>query len=596
MPTLEFKGKQFVYSHHLSVPFRELKVDEEKSLPAPGEKPSLDDNLIIHGDNLEALKALLPTHAGKVDVCYADAPYNTGEEGWCYNDNVRSPLMQEWLKKSANPVDGEDLERHDKWLCMMWPRLSLIKELLHQDGILFLSIDDNEADRLTLIVQEIFGEEALIGKFIWKSRQNKDNRNTTGLSNDHEYILAVGKQLDGDDRLGDNFTNPDDDPRGPWTSGNMVGLASKEDRPNLHYDLINPETEINYGCPPRGWRYERKTMQRLIAEDRVIWPKSESGRPREKCFFKELKSKTNASSVLDNELYTRDGSAIFQEVMGHRDFAFPKPPALIEYLLSQHPSKDAVVLDSFAGSGTTAHAVLKSNRKDGGHRKFIVIECEEYANKITAERVRRVIKGYEHTGNQRDELLRDKITWSVFENKQPEILEKIARVEEKHTTEYDSIKKQIKDGVLTVIGERKITGKAPGLGGSFTFCTLGEPIQIESLLNGKDLPSYDALAKYVFYTATGQSLAQVAKASVDGFIGETNLFRIHLFYQPDVSWLRSNEAALNTDKLDAVVKDNKSGKRSIVFAVAKFMSQKDLTAKKVEFCQLPYAVHRIMGA
>src|SRR5690606_25642688 len=134
MPTLEFKGKQFVYSHHLGVPFRELQVVPEKSLPAEGKQPSLDDNLIIHGDNLEALKALLPTHAGKVDCIFIDPPYNTGNEGWCYNDNVRSPLMKEWLKKSANPVDKEDLERHDKWLCMMWPRLHLLNELLSESG------------------------------------------------------------------------------------------------------------------------------------------------------------------------------------------------------------------------------------------------------------------------------------------------------------------------------------------------------------------------------------------------------------------------------------------------------------------------------
>ncbi|MEN3262541.1 DNA methyltransferase [Sodalis endosymbiont of Spalangia cameroni] len=147
MPTLDFKGKQFVYSHHLSVPFRELKVEADKSLPLKGNSASLDDNLIIHGDNLEALKALLPTHAGKVDCIFIDPPYNTGNEGWCYNDNVRSPLMQEWLKKSANPVDKDDLERHDKWLCMMWPRLLLLKELLAEDGSIWITLDDNEAQR-----------------------------------------------------------------------------------------------------------------------------------------------------------------------------------------------------------------------------------------------------------------------------------------------------------------------------------------------------------------------------------------------------------------------------------------------------------------
>jgi len=168
MPTLEFKGKQFVYSHHLSVPFRELRVDVAKSLPAAGHKPSLDDNLIIHGDNLEALKALLPTHAGKVDCIFIDPPYNTGEEGWCYNDNVRSPLMQEWLKKSANPVDKEDLERHDKWLCMMWPRINLLRELLADEGSIWITIDDNEIHRCRALFDEIFGADNFVACCVWE--------------------------------------------------------------------------------------------------------------------------------------------------------------------------------------------------------------------------------------------------------------------------------------------------------------------------------------------------------------------------------------------------------------------------------------------
>ena len=244
MPTLEFKGKPFVYSHHLSVPFRELLVDPKKSLPAKGQKPSLDDNLIIHGDNLEALKALLPRYAGKVDVMYIDPPYNTGGEGWAYNDNVNSPMMKEWLGKV---VDRDDLECHDKWLCMMWPRLALLKELMSARGVLFISINSIEKDRLNVILEEIFTENLMLGEFIWKSRQNKDSRNKSGISEDHEYVLAVGGQLRGEKRSGAGFSNPDKDPRGDWSSGNMVGLASEEDRPNLHYDLINPKTRINYG-------------------------------------------------------------------------------------------------------------------------------------------------------------------------------------------------------------------------------------------------------------------------------------------------------------------------------------------------------------
>ena len=268
---------------------------------------------------------------------------------------------------------------------------------------------------------------------------------------------------------------------------------------------------------------------------------------------------------------------------------------LFRSILEVATNPDSLILDSFAGSGTTAHAVLAANAKDNGNRRFILIECEEYADTLTAERVRRVINGYPFAGNQREELFSTKINWTDFAKKQQKILREIEHIEETRGAAFDKVKKEIKDGVLTVTGERAITEQAPGLGGSFTYCSLGEPIEIESLLTGKGIPAFDALARYVFYTATGQSLEKVAAPSADGFIGETELFRIHLFYQPDTAWLRSNESALNAERVAAINKGNKSGKRSIVFAVAKFMSQKELTKQRIEFCQLPYAVHRILG-
>ena len=184
MPTLDFKGKQHVYAHHLTVPYRPLEPDADRSLNPAG----TEDNLIVHGDNLHALKALLPRYAGRVKCIYIDPPYNTGNEGWVYNDKVNSPLMKQWLQGNS-PVDNEDLERHDKWLCMMWPRLQLLKELLSDDGVIFVSIDDNEQHHLRMLMDEIFGGSGFLAEFVWKSRQNRDNRNVTGVSVDHEYIL-----------------------------------------------------------------------------------------------------------------------------------------------------------------------------------------------------------------------------------------------------------------------------------------------------------------------------------------------------------------------------------------------------------------------
>ena len=389
MPTLDFKGKQHIYAHHLTVPYRPLVPDAARSLNSA----ETDDNLIIHGDNLHALKALLPRYAGKVKCIYIDPPYNTGNEGWVYNDNANSPLMKEWVKQNS-PVDGEDLERHDKWLCMMWPRLHLLKELLSDDGVIFVSIDDNEQHHLRMMMDEIFGEVAFLAEFIWKSRQNRDNRNVTGASIDHEYILCYGVSIRGDDRKTGLYSNPDNDPRGDWASGNMVGLATQEARPNLHFDLCDPEAGINYGCPARGWRYDQRRMAELISDNRILWPENSEGRPRVKNFLRDLTTTfTGFSSIVGDGVFTRSGTREIEEVFASRVFEFPKSKELIRQLILQGCPDDGIVLDSFAGSGTTAHAVLALNKEDGGNRKFILVECEDYADTITAERVRRVIKG-----------------------------------------------------------------------------------------------------------------------------------------------------------------------------------------------------------
>ena len=224
MPTLDFKGKSFVYAHHLSVPFRELVIDPKKPLPPKGQKPTLDDNLIIQGDNLHALKALLPVYAGKVGCIFIDPPYNTGNEGWCYNDNVRSPLMREWLKKSANPVEKEDLERHDKWLCMMWPRLKILWDLLSDEGALFAMCDDNEGVHLGAILSEICQEQCFVSCIVWQKVFAKKNK--AQVSGSHDYIFVYSKRglawernlLERSEGQLAAFSNPDKDPRGPWQS------------------------------------------------------------------------------------------------------------------------------------------------------------------------------------------------------------------------------------------------------------------------------------------------------------------------------------------------------------------------------------------
>lgn len=405
MPTINWIGKDKVINHHQDVPFRVLDHQYGFTPVGKQEAPVNSGNLIIHGDNLEALKALLPKYEGKVKCIYIDPPYNTGNEGWAYNDNVNDPKIKKWLHQVVGK-EGEDLSRHDKWLCMIYPRLVLLNKLLNSEGTIFISIDENVHSYLKIICDEIFGRHRFIASFIWKARQNKDNRNINKVSIDHEYVLCYGRQLKGLSRNNNSYSNPDSDPRGPWTSANMVGLLDANQRPNLHYNVTDPSTGVVYKKPKMGWRYDQNTMRRLIQESRIIFPKTESGRPRRKVYLSDLQSDvTGFSSIVGEDIFTRDGTNVVQQIFGERIFEFPKPVALVEQFILQAADKNDFVLDSFSGSGTTAHAVLSLNKLDGGNRKFILIEMEDYAETITAERIKRVINGYadvEGTGGSFD--------------------------------------------------------------------------------------------------------------------------------------------------------------------------------------------------
>jgi adenine-specific DNA-methyltransferase len=408
-------------------------------------------------------------------------------------------------------------------------------------------------------------------------------------------VLAYGKRVRGEERTGEDYDNPDNDPRGPWASGNMVGIASKEARPNLHYDLINPKTHINYGCPDRGWRYERATMNTLIKDNRILWPASHEGRPREKVFLNDLSAQTNISSVIGQGIYTRDGTREVTEIFGKRVFDFPKPTGLLEELLLQGCPKDGIVLDSFAGSGTTAHATLALNKKDGGTRRFILVEFEDYANTITAERVKRVIEGYKFTGVAHEELMREPITFTTL-RKIDKVLHDIVGIENLQAHRFDTIKKTVEDGVLIVTGEKEVKKRMDGLGGGFTYCLLGDSIEMDKLLSGQKLPSFEALGAVLFHTATNQAFVASKSYEKDGFgyLGESSAYHVWLIYKPDLEFLKSRDAALTLSRADAIA-EKKKGKRHLVFAAAKFVSQRILNDRglAVEFGPLPFALYRI---
>jgi adenine-specific DNA-methyltransferase len=635
MPSLDFKGKSFIYTHHLGVPYRELLVVSEKSCPAEGGQPDLDDNLIIHGDNLEALKALLPRYAGRVDCIFIDPPYNTGNEGWCYNDKVNSPLMREWLKKEGNPVEREDLQRHDKWLCMMWPRLQLLKELLADEGSIFISIDDNEVHRLRAVMDEVFGEENFLANFVWQSKDTPGN-NSVGIAETHNHIVFYRKSdacevtmLERNEAQLSTYSNPDEDQRGDWLP---TPLTRAEFRERDYYTIENKAGREVW--PPKGssWRRPPAKMKWLQEDNRIWWGKSGDAEfPMEKKFLSEVKAGVVNQTWWPYEFAgsTRNASAELKAIFGgEKSFDTPKPVQLITRILELASNENSIVLDSYAGSGTTAQAVLALNKKDGGNRRFILVQLPEElapdhpARKegftevadLTAERVRRVICGYDYTGTQETELHPpEKVTWTTFakDKKRNEILDRI-----------EGIKTKIEDGLLSVVGRKTVQKQMPGIGGSFTYLELGEAMDLERLLaeTPGTLPSFPALARYLFFTATGhilpstgtlpastpapkakgkakiKSIPEPAPSEAPILIGETAVWRIYLHYQPDEAWLRSPAAAFTRTHAEAIAAEGKgTGKQSLVFAAAKFISHKPLRELKVDFAQLPYSLHRVQA-
>jgi adenine-specific DNA-methyltransferase len=381
--------------------------------PCPEESINFDttENLIIEGDNLEVLKLLQKSYLGKIKMIYIDPPYNTGND-FIYPDNYTESL-QTYLEYTGQ-VDAQgkkfstnteaDGRFHSKWLNMMYPRLYLARNLLSEDGLLLVSIDDDEVGNLRRLCDEIFGEEAYVATFVWRRRQMADSRNQDRASTDHEYVVCYKKPdavLKGQEIDKSKYSNPDNDPRGPWFSADMTGLANKEQRPNLHYDVINPSTGHVYPpSPTRGWSFSRGSMQQLISEGRVIWPSKPTGRPRLKKFLNEVeRNETGFSSILDVG-QTTEGTRDIQDLFQEKVFPFSKPASLIRVLINQAARNNDLVLDFFAGSGTTSQAVLELNKQDGGNRKFILVQLPEPTDRddyptitdICKERVRRVIK------------------------------------------------------------------------------------------------------------------------------------------------------------------------------------------------------------
>jgi adenine-specific DNA-methyltransferase len=428
MPSLHWQGKEKVINHHLEVPFRVLEHQYGFDNGKQSKNETHSGNKIIHGDNLEALKALLPEYEGQIKCIYIDPPYNTGNENWVYNDNVNDPKIKKWLHQVVGK-EGEDFTRHDKWLCMIYPRLQLLHKLLANDGVIFISLDEIEMHNLRCLLNEVFGEKNFIAQITLLCNP-KGRSQDKYFGTNHEYCIIYSKN----EKPRDSFSVAKDDEliEKEYKLFDNLGKYrllelrnthrefNRLNRPNLFYPLfINPKTnevstvetsEFNTkvlplwpdgfeGCWTWGDKLSEKDKNLLVAKKyRSNW----------KIYRKSYSTSSDGENVRKKlftiwhnpKFYTEKGQAIFGEIfpgLNKNDFPQPKAVDFIQEILRTSTSNDDIILDSFSGSGTTAHAVLNLNKQDNGNRKFILVEMEDYAETITAERIKRVINGYGET-------------------------------------------------------------------------------------------------------------------------------------------------------------------------------------------------------
>lgn len=585
MPTLHWIGKDKVVNHHAEVPFRVLehKYGYRGDNPADTSETH-SGNKIIHGDNLETLKALLPEYEGKIDCVYIDPPYNTGNEGWVYNDNVNDPHIRKWLGEVVG-AEGEDFSRHDKWLCMMYPRLRLIHQLLSQQGVIFISIDDNEAKNLQLICDEIFGTSCFVANISWQRAYSPRN-DSKGIVSEAEHILVYSKRpgwqpnkLPRTNEMNAKYGNPDNDVA-LWRSSDAFAPGAVTHQ-GMVYGIQHPFTgAIIYPYDTSCWRYGQEEMLSIMngwceyelrdlhdeerraevcgitAEEvrqgvlsivlkqdletsrrkakeilkRGQWPKyyftkGGKGGIARKTYLNNVKGKvpTNLwpfTEVGHTDEAKKELMSIFE---GKSPFDTPKPTRLLERILSIATQKDSVILDSFAGSGTTAHAVMKKNAEDGGNRKYVLVELMDYAETITAERVRRAIKGY---------------------------------------------------------GEDKKA--VSGLGGAFDYYELGKPLfQRDGNLN--ENVGIDKIREYIYYTETHEYLTRKQDSDFPYLLDYFNGTGYFFYYKPNAI------TTLSHDTLNIVPK---KADHYVIYADVCTISNEQLAQMNITFKKIPRDINR----
>ncbi|MBN1973832.1 MAG: site-specific DNA-methyltransferase [Sedimentisphaerales bacterium] len=533
MPTLNWIGKEAVINHHRQVPYHLLRCDNSLSVGNPD-----CGNLLVEGDNLLALKALLPYYAGQVKCIYIDPPYNTGNENWVYNDNVNSPEMKKWLGKTVG-AEAEDLSRHDKWLCMMYPRLSILKEFLREDGAIFISIDDNEVHNLRLVTNEVFGARNFVCTFIWEKKHTRAN-DARFISDNHDFILLYAKSIESlqlkrlprTEQANERYSNPDNDQRGDWIS---QPLQVKTPSEAYIYEIITPSGRRV--SPPKGrsWAFGEQRYRELISENRIYFGPNGSNVPRMKKFLSEVGNLIPVTiwprkEVGDNQQAKDELKNILSGL--NRSFDNPKPTKLLKRIIELITDKESIILDSFAGSGTTGHAILDLNKFNKSNQRFILVEMDhDICRNVAAQRLIRVVQGYE------------------IENG-----EKILKIE--------------------------------GLGGGFRYCKLDKPLFDETGKINESVKFAD-LAAHVFFTETGMPIPKRTNGA-SPFLGSAKGTGYYLLFNGILGDKTPDGGNVLTGKVLASLPKHNGPK--VIFGEGCRLGEARLRREQIIFKQLPYEI------
>lgn len=591
MPTLNWIGKEKVINHHHDVPFRVLEHQYGFRADNPDDKSETHSgNKIIHGDNLEALKALLPEYEGKIDCIYIDPPYNTGEEKWIYNDNVNDPHIKKWLGNVVG-VENEDFSRHDKWLCMMYPRLTMLKALLKKDGVIFISIDDNEFSNLRILCDSIFGKNNFVATFVWQKRYSRENREAIG--DVHEYVLlyAMDKKkfkeirnlIPMNPRQAKVYKNPNNDPKGRWRPVPMTAQAGHATKDQF-YPIVAPGGKVHYPPEGRCWAVAESTYKKLLDEGRIYFGANGNSQPNIIRYLSEVEGvvpwtwlpheEVGNTDIAKKEIYSILGKDI--------DFDTPKPTSLIQRLLQIATKEDSLILDSFAGSGSTGHAVLKLNKEDNGNRKFILIELMDYANTITAKRVKHAINGYSYKGEIKEDIYSKKLTPKNILQAET-LLAEAQQMIELNQDNYEEIgKPKIEDNCLKVIGTKIYTDQMEGLGGAFDYYELGAPLFNDDETLNEEVGE-KRIREYIYYTETREHLTREQDEAYPYLLDYHNDTGYFFYYK------RGELTTLSHDTLSIVPE---KANHYVIYADICTISKEQLAKLNISFKKIPRDINR----